>query len=463
MKHLKTTMFSFLTTGLALTVGLLGATKSGTIEPAKASGTVAISKADDGGWNPFGWGTHGVSTSGLTDSIGANNEANLWSSDFINLQKHDNCDLEFSFDSYDSTDDNLGNWGDGLDFYIKSADNNTTYLILRVWSDAWGKHNGTHSTCVYSGDWNTSTENGDDFNEIGGGGHTNVISGDAASNSSFNLRLDKEHGLSFKNSWGSYSYCTKTEITGALATAISQNTALSIVIGAQGGFARNTVVTLKSYNGQSFANDGVNFTDNMGPEVITSNGGDMAKYSPLGKVAVSCWDVFSGDCQVSEKKADGTAFTNSDVYFNSLGEHTLSFTSVDGLGNSSTRDATYNVTNPTAVSMNDWMMAEHASDYQCAQKYSDAKNMFKGLDTTERSNFENEAGVAEGRARYVAWCTANGDLNPFDGGDPVASLPIYKSLINNDNSSVVIITALVAIASISVLGMLIVLKRRKHN
>ena len=70
---------------------------------AKVSATsneVAISIAD-GDWNPFGWGSKSVSASGLVDSVSADNEANMWHSDFLNFDKHENIEMELSFSAYD--------------------------------------------------------------------------------------------------------------------------------------------------------------------------------------------------------------------------------------------------------------------------------------------------------------------------------------------------------------------------
>ena len=424
-----------------------------------ATGDVAISIAD-GSWNPFGWGTKSVSTSGLVDTVAANNQANLWSSDFLNFNKHDVIDLEISLDSYDSSTVNLGNNSDGLNIEIKSSDNNTTYGVLQIWTSAWGVTNGTHSMKMYGGNYTTSTETATDFPVEGEETNTNsTIKGDATSSSSFFIRLSKAHGIGFKNSWDKWSFCSNTSVTEPLTTAINNGTALSVVIGADGGFARETKITLKSYNGQSFANDGVNFTDNVGPEIVTNtSGGDIPMYTPLGAINANAQDVFSGDCTVT-KKYNNAEVSAADAYFPTSGSHTLELVASDGVGNSTSKSLSFNVTDPTAQSFAQWMLVDHSAS--CDNKYATAKNMFKALSADEKTNFQN--GYADANARYVAWCNANGDVNPYDGGDPVSSSFRFNLIDNNNNT--VVVTAITIISAVSIVSLLafLMIKRRKKQ
>lgn len=461
MKYKKLFLLPSLAGIAALTAGIFGVTNSQQVAEVKAASDVSISIAD-GGWNPFGWGTKSVSNAGLVDTVARNNEANLWNSGFLDMSKHENVDLEFSFDSYDSSSTDIGISGAGLDFMIRNAnDYNTIYGGLRVWTDSWGYHNGSHSIQLFGNDWDIHVDKDEDFDVVGGGGHNATISGDASSDKSFNIRLNKSYGLAFKNTWDSWSNCNKSYITSPLITALNNGTPIMITIGGQGGFERETKITLKSYNGQSFANDGVNFTDNIGPEVRPSGSGDMARYTPLGSLQPSSmWDVFGGDCTIVEKhKAMDTPFVNDDEYFPTNGQHYISFKVSDARGNITWQTDEYNVIDPTSNSFAAWLMANHVSEYTCAARYADAKTMFKGLSSDEREAFASRSD--EAHTRYINWCAANGDLNPFDGGDPVSSPSIMSMFKTEDNGTTIVTIVTVAISVIT-LGGLLFIKRRKH-
>ena len=92
----------------------------------------------------------------------------------------------------------------------------------------------------------------------------------------------------------------------------------------------------------------------------------------------------------------------------------------------------------------------------CATKYTTYKAKVIALSAEALSKFETSTSteIANARARYVAWCTANNDSTPYASG---------AAFIDNMTSG----TALIAVAIVSVLGLLtlagVMVIRKKHN
>ena len=425
---------------------------------AKVSATsneVAISIAD-GGWNPFGWGSKSVSASGLVDSVTADNEANMWHSDFLNFDKHENIEMELSFSAYDDDEDPIGNNSDGLDIYMKSADNNTVYGIFRIWSKAWGAHNGTHSIRLWGGNWGASAENDADF-PASRGGATAVIKGDATSASSFKFRFNKTNGIEFWDVWDDWSHCGVSNVTDPIINGFNSDGGFSLVFGADGGFAKDISITLKAYNGQSFANDGAVFTDNVGPEIVHANGGSVGKYQPVPHTA-SAWDVFGGDREVSYLDSTDQP---APAYFAETGEVALKAVANDGNTNASEAAMNFTVGSPTASSFAAWLLMDHSET--CAEKYHQAKLIFKELSADEKTSFQ-EGAFSDARDRYEAWCTANHDVAPYDGGDPVASNNVIGVYTKN-NTNVAMVAAIIIPSTIILLALvaMFIVRRKKHQ
>lgn len=428
---------------------------NGFVKADATSNEVAIDIAD-GGWNPFGWGSKSVSANGLVDTVTANNEANMWHSDFLNFDKHENIEMELSFSAYDDIDDPIGVNDDGLDIWMKSADNSTVYGIFRIWSASWGTHKGTHSTKLWGGEWGPSAWEDKDF-PASRGGATAVIKGDATSASSFKLRFNKTYGIEFWDTWDDWSHCGVSDVTDSIINGFNSENGFSLVFSANGGFRRGVSVTLKSYNGQSFANDGVNFVDNVGPEIVNANGGNVNKYQPVPHEA-SAWDVFGGDREVSYLNTSAQLFPE---YFDETGETVVKVVASDGNGNNSHTSMNFTVGNPTASSFAAWLLMEHTEE--CASKYQKAKNIFKELSSEERTAFQ-EGDYADARARYEEWCRINNDDSPYNGGDPVSSNGFFGINTNaNKNMTTVVVVSISIFVVISALIGFYAIKRRKHQ
>ena len=339
---------------------------------------VSINIANDGGWNPYGWGSHGVSDDGLTDTVTANNQANMWGSGFLDFSKHENIEIEVSFSAYDSTEDPIGYSSDGLDIYIKSADNSTVYGIFRIWSQGWGTYNGTHPVKLWEDEWGEVTETFDST----GGGQTNVILGDAISSSSFKLRFNRTHGIEFWNVWEKWGYSANQTVTDRIVERMNSADTFSLVFTAEGGFARGVTVTLKSYNGQSFANSGGYFTDDVAPEIMSGEGGSIAAYQPFNCNATA-WDVFDGDVNVNYLDSADQAISMP-YYFKESGSETVKIVAVDSKANSSNKQLSYTVGNITAESFAAWLLMDHGTQ-SCSDKYNEAKLAYRSLSPDENT------------------------------------------------------------------------------
>ena len=98
--------------------------------------------------------------------------------------------------------------------------------------------------------------------------------------------------------------------------------------------------------------------------------------------------------------------------------------------------------------------------------YLTAKATFALLTQAERDDFENNQGekYTEALKRYKAWAVANNDAEPFDGETTVVSTlkasGAFGTAGSNDVATIVVI---IAIASISAFGCLLILKKRKHQ
>lgn len=96
--------------------------------------------------------------------------------------------------------------------------------------------------------------------------------------------------------------------------------------------------------------------------------------------------------------------------------------------------------------------------------YLTAKQAYGQLSETQKVAFQNNPQFAAAKARYEAWATFNNDAAPYDGNNSVVT-PINSaslSTIMQGSNAAIMVIAVMAILSISAIGVALVLKKKKQ-
>lgn len=103
--------------------------------------------------------------------------------------------------------------------------------------------------------------------------------------------------------------------------------------------------------------------------------------------------------------------------------------------------------------------SNHVSTATCNSKYETAKELLLTLSTAELETFKTstDTEIASARAAYENWCDRNGDDNPYAGAIVTSS----RGVAINTSSSIAIV--MIAIASITLVGAAMMLKKRKFS
>ena len=110
-----------------------------------------------------------------------------------------------------------------------------------------------------------------------------------------------------------------------------------------------------------------------------------------------------------------------------------------------------------AMAGNSW--SNHVSTATCNSKYATAKELLLTLSTAELETFKTstDTEIVSARAAYENWCDRNGDDNPYAGAIVTSS----RGVAINTSSSIAIV--MIAIASITLVGAAMMLKKRKFS
>lgn len=102
--------------------------------------------------------------------------------------------------------------------------------------------------------------------------------------------------------------------------------------------------------------------------------------------------------------------------------------------------------------------------------YLTAKKAFNGLTAGQKAIFQNNTNTelfAIARARYEAWAAANHDGAPYDGNNTIVTLSSNGRLSmlfeNNGGRATVMIVIVMSLVSLTGIGFLFSVKKRKHN
>ena len=108
-------------------------------------------------------------------------------------------------------------------------------------------------------------------------------------------------------------------------------------------------------------------------------------------------------------------------------------------------------------------MYSYVGDGQCASYYADAKTAYAALSADEKALFNTHAGYGSAKARLAAWALANGETFDAAAGTftPNGAGSILN-LKNNSNIAIIVVASTVLVAA-SLLGVLLVLKKRKYS
>ncbi len=254
----------------------------------------------------------------------------------FSLKDNETIDFEFSIDFYDE-DGNLKvgtkNGTQCVDIYAIDLSKGNTLAILRIWVDAWGTKNGSHSYALYDGSWNALPSTG------------KAIKGDALASSSFSISFDKENLFSsiapdsdgkfvpFVNNDGS-------DIFNSTKAAVVDANYIGFKIGGDGGWAKEANVVLKEINGQSLASTDGQIEDNVAPRFDSFSFPSTLQIDETANLEITAHDVLSSNIsysiQYGETKVDGLSFTPTKE-----GEDSVTIFAKDESGNEASKTFTF--------------------------------------------------------------------------------------------------------------------------
>lgn len=354
---------NFIVLGMLLASGL--ALTSGSKVIAKAeNGNVAINNFKT--WKfAAGWETSQVYTNeGVKVTVpGADTKGDsAWqysaelpandSRDTFAFDVSDSLTLEILVKMYDAStntqlSESVNDGGGALEFYFTNSSTNKDFAMLRIWANSGGWTNADHSFEIYnivndSTIW-TSQKAADYW-----------VKGDAAGNNKFTLVFDKENIVS-SYVGGNDSLVTLGNSTfiETAKTAISDASGVYVRVKGSNGFTKNTDVTLCSINGQSLANDGTNFIDDVAPTFNNASVNKTLMINEPYEIPVEANDVLSDvtyKVRIDGVETEGKSFTPT-----TKGTMNVTLIASDSAGNISEKEFTFDISDgiekPTIVSL----------------------------------------------------------------------------------------------------------------
>ncbi|MCI5745760.1 MAG: Ig-like domain-containing protein [Erysipelotrichaceae bacterium] len=224
--------------------------------------------------------------------------------DSFSIKNDEKVTIEFSINYFDDDGNSLvsSNNSSALDIYVLNAANDSQIAMLRIWTDAGGGTNGSHSYQLFGSDWN------------GYNGAT-WIAGDARANSSFLIQFDKEN--LFSSYVGGSSEITHLDTADNAYKAAIKDTIASVdnikfQIGGDNGWTKTCSLVLKSINGQQLANQDGMIVDTIAPKFknipITTTINQNEEFTILEEA----YDLFGGvsySMNVNGTNISGKTFT----------------------------------------------------------------------------------------------------------------------------------------------------------
>jgi len=270
------------------------------------------------------------------------------SSKTFSLANNDKISIEISAKLFDATGNKITQsqgsdlkGSDALDIYIFKAGSENQLGLLRIWTNAWGSRNGNHSYHLYGNGWDNQ-------------GTGLAIMGDATEDSSFFIQLDKENFIS--------SYVSGQEGIVPLGTssiisdrkeALKGIDQVYFKIQGENGFTNETQITIKSINGQSLANDGTSFIDDVAPTFNNASVNKTLMINEPYEIPVEANDVLSDvtyKVRIDGVETDGKTFTPT-----TKGTMNVTLIAIDSVGNTSEKEFTFEISDgiekPTIVSL----------------------------------------------------------------------------------------------------------------
>lgn len=392
---------NFIALGMLLASGL--ALTSGSKVIAKAeNGNVAINNFE--AWKfAAGWETSQVYTNeGVKVTVpGADTKGDsAWqysaelpandSRDTFAFDVSDSLTLEILVKMYDTStstqlSESVNDGGGALEFYFTNSSTNRDFAMLRIWANSGGWTNADHSFEIYnivndSTIW-TSQKAADYW-----------VKGDATGNNKFKFIFDKENIIS--------SYVGGNDSPVALGNAAFIETAKNAIKDAGGiyvrvkgsnGFTKDTDVTLCSINGQSLANDGTNFLDNVAPIFTKSSLAKVLKEVPAYEeyeIPVIANDLFSSVTYTVS--IDGNQKVAGKKIILMPGSHEVTISAIDLGGNITSKSFTINAIYSVDTFINEWRnlrvngsICEMLEDQNVA-KLEEMFNKFEAFNATEK-------------------------------------------------------------------------------
>lgn len=301
------------------------------------SGKTAISALD--AWKIVSWWDSATDyvSEGAKMSITGNTSGNAWEkggkinwngelNHVFDVSNGQTVDFKFSLGLVDA--DATSNNGDQFDIVFNSG--STELFRLRVYFTSGSVTNGSHSVDLYKGgEWTSCVQ------DI-------WVSGDASLSSEFHLAFNKEDLLLAK--YNGSNEMRPVDVNGTLKEKIKdilpsvEN--INVDVRGDNGFNKNVDFVVKEINGQSLANDGTYFTEDIAP-VLTVGTVGAATAGEEYVLPVKTADLFTAPENVKYHVDFGGAaaedYTYTDgenkVVFNKAGNYTLKVTAEDSAGN----------------------------------------------------------------------------------------------------------------------------------
>ena len=295
-----------------------------------------------------GWA---VASSYCTEGVkltvdGADKQDNAWAcrpkmpndSSLVNgfsLNAYQKVGIEFSLGFFNDEGTRISNSvnNDAFDVaFYKDSDCNNQIARLRIWTGSGAWNNGNHSMEVYTTGYGPNIGNG------------SWIMGDPYLGSSFYIQLDRENYLSSYVGGGGdtlHSLVNDGSLSDALALL---NDVDNVWIRFEGnnGFTKSTDLILRSINGQSLANDGVNFIDTVAPAFAPADVAASISYGEEYTIPTVAYDLLGA---VSYEIAVGDAARVPGKSFtpNQAGSLSVALYAIDAVGNENSIGYNFNV------------------------------------------------------------------------------------------------------------------------
>ena len=251
----------------------------------------------------------------------------------FSLEAYGSLTLEFSVGYYDNSGNQISKSRNGSAFdiaFYRDSDCNNQIARFRIWTDAAGWNNGSHSSKIYSNGWGSEADG-------------KWIIGDATLESSFYLQLDKEDFLS------SYANGSTTPIRLGDDEWVENNKSVlngvdNVWVRFEGdnGFTNSTDIILRSINGQSLANDGVNFIDTVAPAFLPASVPESLTYGEEYTIPTEAFDLL-GAVSYEIAVGDAARVTGKTFTPNQTGSLSVALYAIDAVGNENSIGYNFNV------------------------------------------------------------------------------------------------------------------------